>query len=86
MQDEKASQPDCIITDVHMPGGSGLDLLVAVQRTVAPPPVILMTGLPGPEILERALRDGAVCVLSKPFDVRELLDRLLVAIPEHIQE
>ncbi|HJY47872.1 MAG TPA: response regulator, partial [Stellaceae bacterium] len=57
----------------HMPGMTGLDLhrhLVASGKTI---PTILITAYPDDSLRARALGDGVVCYLSKPFDENELL-------------
>ena len=63
----------CLITDVQMPGMTGLELhrhLVALGKTI---PTILITAYPDDSVRERALGDGVVCYLSKPFDESDLL-------------
>jgi FixJ family two-component response regulator len=63
----------CLIADVHMPGMTGLELhrhLVASGRTI---PTILITAYPDDGVRARALRDGVVGYLSKPFDENDLL-------------
>jgi FixJ family two-component response regulator len=63
----------CLIADVQMPGMTGLELyhhLVAVGKTI---PTILITAYPDDSMRERALGDGVVCYLSKPFDENDLL-------------
>ena len=63
----------CLIADVQMPGMTGLELhrhLVASGRTI---PTILITAYPDDSARGRALGDGVVCYLSKPFDENDLL-------------
>lgn len=63
----------CLIADVQMPGMTGLELyhhLVAAGKTI---PTILITAYPDDSMRERALGDGVVCYLSKPFDENDLL-------------
>jgi FixJ family two-component response regulator len=63
----------CLIADVHMPGMTGLELhrqLVASGKTI---PTILITAYFDDVVRERALGDGIVCYLSKPFDENDLL-------------
>ena len=63
----------CLIADVQMPGMTGLELhrhLVASGKSI---PTILITAYPDSSVQQRALGDGVVCYLSKPFDESELL-------------
>ena len=72
---------DCLILDVRMPGMSGLDLqreLVASERDI---PIIFITAHGSDEgVRARALRDGAVAYLSKPFSEDALLDAVNAAL------
>jgi two-component system, OmpR family, response regulator len=72
------SEPNLMITDVQMPGMSGLAVLSYVKRRHARVPVILMTAFATDRLRERALADGASAVLGKPFtalQLRELVAR-----------
>lgn len=63
----------CLIADVQMPGMTGIELyrhLVASGQTI---PTILITAYPDDSARQRALGDGVVCYLSKPFDENDLL-------------
>ena len=63
----------CLIADVHMPGMTGLELhrhLMASGKTI---PTILITAYPDDSVRERALGDGVVCYLTKPFEENDLL-------------
>jgi FixJ family two-component response regulator len=63
----------CLIADVHLPGMSGLELyehLVGSGRTIH---AILITAFPDDKDRARALRAGATCYLTKPFNEGELL-------------
>lgn len=68
--------PAChlILTDLSMPGTSGLALLAILQRSGAPaPPCILMTARTERELWTQAERSTAVCVLRKPFAADHLI-------------
>jgi FixJ family two-component response regulator len=67
---------DCVITDVHMPGISGLDLkhLLAAQGSNVP--VIMVTAHAEPDLEVRAVSSGAVCLLRKPFKTDALIECL----------
>ena len=67
---------DCIITDVHMPGMSGLDLIRQLAARGSTLPVILITGRSEPGLEIKAAANGAVCLLRKPFEMDALADCL----------
>jgi FixJ family two-component response regulator len=60
------SQTTCLITDLQMPGLSGLELQEALQSRGYCTPVILITACPNEKHLARALNNGAVGFLHKP--------------------
>jgi FixJ family two-component response regulator len=67
---------NCVVTDVHMPGMSGLDLarlLAALRRRV---PVVMVTARSDLSIDARAAAIGAICLLRKPFETEALIDCL----------
>jgi FixJ family two-component response regulator len=69
-----ATQWSCVISDVNMPGLSGIELqrsLAAEGRNV---PFIFITAFPDPAIQDRAMKAGAVGFLSKPFASGDLID------------
>jgi FixJ family two-component response regulator len=70
----------CVITDVEMPGVSGLDLQDHLLARGHRMPVILITAYPDERHRSRALGAGAVGFLSKPFDEQVLIDCLARAI------
>jgi DNA-binding NtrC family response regulator len=63
---------DLVISDVRMPGCSGLDVLGALRRTDVRTPVILITGFGDAETHAEAHRLGALAVFNKPFDMDDL--------------
>lgn len=64
--------PDLIVTDVRMPGCSGLEVLARLRRNDWHTPVILVTAFCDPETARRAQQLGAACLLDKPFALEEL--------------
>jgi len=66
----------CIVTDIHMPGLSGLDLQREMKRRGWPHPMILMTAFPTTEARDQAMRAGAIAFLTKPIDPDHLLDAI----------
>lgn len=71
---------DCIITDLHMPGMSGLDLIQQLAAKGSKPPVIMITGRPEHGLAAKAATGGAVCLLSKPFDTDTLIECIKKAL------
>jgi FixJ family two-component response regulator len=59
---------DCLITDVQMPGLSGIDLQKALVARGDAPPVIFITAFPQERIRRQAMDGGALTFLSKPCD------------------
>jgi molybdate transport system substrate-binding protein len=74
------AETTCLITDVQMPGLSGLELQEALQSQGYHTPVILITAYPNEKNRTRALDNGAVGFLSKPFDEESLIKCLTAAI------
>jgi two-component system C4-dicarboxylate transport response regulator DctD len=72
--------PGVILSDVRMPGLSGLQLLAEVQRRDADLPVILLTGHGDVPMAVEAMRDGAYDFLEKPFSPDALLGSLRRAL------
>ena len=69
--------PDVIVTDVRMPGHSGLEMLAAMRRAGWTTPVVLITGFGDRWLHDHARQLGAAAVLDKPFDIEELRNVLL---------
>ncbi len=70
---------DLVVSDIKMPGLSGLDLLRAIKSKQPATPVVLITGVPSVNSAVFGLRHGAYDYLPKPFsvtEVRDLLQRL----------
>ncbi|MBR02039.1 MAG: nitrogen regulation protein NR(I) [Arenicellales bacterium] len=67
----RRTPPDVIITDIRMPGTSGLDLLKALGEQLPQLPVIVMTAHSDLDSAVSAYRGGAFEYLPKPFDLEE---------------
>ncbi len=74
---------DVIITDVRMPGMSGLDLLRAIREQDLDVPVIIMTGSPDVHSATEAIEHGAFRYLLKPVDPTEMEDVVARAVRLH---
>lgn len=69
-----ASPYDLLVTDNHMPGLSGLELIERVRALPSPVPVILASGTPGRSASSPEPRRGVAAVLPKPFVWSHLLE------------
>jgi response regulator RpfG family c-di-GMP phosphodiesterase len=69
----KKSNYDLVISDIMMPGMSGMDLLNKIRETNPAATVIMITGNPTTDITVNAIKKGAVDFLTKPFDIDDLL-------------
>lgn len=65
--------PGVVVTDVRMPGMSGIELFAALHARDAELPVVLITGHGDVEMAVRAIKSGAWDFLTKPFDPETLL-------------
>ena len=65
---------DLVVSDIKMPGLSGLDLLRAVKSSQPATPVVLITGAPSVNSAVFGLRHGAYDYLSKPFAIQDVQD------------
>jgi response regulator RpfG family c-di-GMP phosphodiesterase len=65
---------DLVVSDIKMPGLSGLDLLRAVKGKQPSTPVVLITGVPSVNSAVFGLRHGAYDYLPKPFSITEVKD------------
>lgn len=72
--------PGCLVLDIRMPGMSGLELQARLAREAAAPPVVFITGHGDVSLAVRAMRDGAVDFIEKPFNDQDLIDRVQRAI------
>ncbi|WP_417661872.1 nitrogen regulation protein NR(I) [Pseudomonas sp.] len=78
-------QPDVIISDIRMPGVSGLDLLARIQDLHPRLPVIIMTAHSDLDSAVASYQGGAFEYLPKPFDVDEAIS-LVKRANQHAQE
>jgi FixJ family two-component response regulator len=62
----------CLVSDVHMPGMTGVELHGRLINLGYAIPTILVTAYPDEVARDRALKDGVVCYLSKPVDDEDL--------------
>jgi two-component system response regulator AtoC len=72
----------CVITDLQMPGRSGMDLISLCRREKPGMPVIMITAYGDVDTAVQAMRAGAYDFITKPFDETELLNVVRKAIGE----
>lgn len=70
---DQREQFGCIVTDVRMPGMSGLDLMQYLSQRSYAGPVILITGHGDVDMAVAAIKNGAFDFIEKPFDESRLL-------------
>jgi len=70
----------CVVTDLNMPGMTGLELQNSIVKNGWQVPIIFMTAFPTPEAQAQAMAAGAMKFLTKPVDPDELLDAISQAI------
>ena len=73
-------EPGCVITDVRMPGTSGIDLLRRLAEMRIKIPVIVITGHGDVPLAVEAMKVGAVDFIEKPFDDELLLGSVRSAL------
>ncbi len=71
---------DLVITDIRMPGMSGLDLLEHIKEHHPATKVIIMTAYGNPEVQKEANERGCLHYLEKPFKIEDLRNLILEAI------
>ena len=77
------AEPGCIITDVRMPGLSGVELLRRLKSLEAAFPVIVITGHGDVPLAVEAMKLGAVDFLEKPFEDDALIAAVQSALGRH---
>ena len=70
----------CLVTDVNMPGLTGVELHRHLVDAGYAIPTILVTAYPDEVVRDQALKDGAVCYLGKPVDDNDLERCLRLAL------
>jgi len=75
----RSCRPDVVFLDLFLPPPDGLSVCESLQGEGAPG-VILMTGVPNPDVPRRAAEAGAVALLQKPFTREDALSAFSTAI------
>ena len=82
----RSSRPQVVISDIRMPGGSGLDMLQKLKADAPDLPVIIMTAHSDLESAVAAFQGGAFEYLPKPFDVDHAIGLIRRAIDESMRQ
>ena len=78
--------PQVLVSDIRMPGGSGLDLLAQVKQRLPGLPVIIMTAYSDLDSAVSAFSSGAFEYLPKPFDLPKAIELIRRAVEESLRE
>ena len=84
--DDGQGGPQVLVSDIRMPGGSGLDLLAAVKQRLPGLPVIIMTAYSDLDSAVSAFSSGAFEYLPKPFDLPKAVELIRRAVDESLRE
>jgi FixJ family two-component response regulator len=74
----------CVIADVRMPDMSGVQLQTHLRSEGNRVPFIFITAVPEETTREQAVKDGAICFLTKPLEEDALIDCLNTAVERHV--
>jgi two-component system, LuxR family, response regulator FixJ len=74
-----AARPGCLVTDIRMPGMSGMDLLGEIARRGHRFPVIVITGHGDVPIAVEAMKRGAADFVEKPFEDDKIISAIIAA-------
>jgi AmiR/NasT family two-component response regulator len=81
----KASLPDLYLFDIEMPTLDGLAAAVQLARDGLRRPVVIVTGVDDPSLIERSIASGVSAYLTKPIDTRELEAAIKLAAARHAE-
>jgi two-component system nitrogen regulation response regulator GlnG len=86
LEDGEGDAPRVLVSDIRMPGGSGLDLLDQVKQRLPGLPVIIMTAFSDLDSAVSAFQGGAFEYLPKPFDLPKAVELIRRALDESQRE
>src|ERR1700680_1333770 len=72
--------PSCVVLDIRLPGMSGLDFQILLEKAAIHIPIVFMTGHGDIPMSVQAMKAGAADFLTKPFRQQEMLDAVTAAI------
>lgn len=80
LADADGHECDCLVLDIRLPDGNGLDLHSQLVAEGTAPPVVFISGFGDIPMVVQAMRQGALAFLEKPFGAQALLDRIHEAV------
>jgi len=81
----RTSLPDLYLFDVEMPALDGLEAAAELARDGLRRPVVVVTGVDDPSLVERSIASGVSAYLTKPVDSRELAAAIELAAARHAE-
>jgi len=76
LQSGPSDWADCVVSDIHLPGMSGLELVDRLRQRRRCMPAIFITAFDGPSLRDEALKRAAAAYLTKPFEGPALLEAI----------
>jgi FixJ family two-component response regulator len=84
LQSPRLNDTSCLISDVHMPNVSGIELQRMLLDRGVKIPIVFMTAFSNESIKAKALAAGAVCFLMKPLDTDSLIKCIYAALEQNV--
>jgi ribosomal subunit interface protein len=82
---KKTNPFDLIISDIRMPGVTGMQVLEGVKDYMDFPPIILITAFGDEDTHIKAKESGATMIIDKPFDIEDLVEKISRILPFRIR-
>jgi len=76
LQEYRPDTVDAVITDYHLPGLNGIQLLTEIKKKNPQAVVIMISGDRGMDLPLRAISQGARAFFTKPIDIQKIIDNL----------
>lgn len=76
------NRPGCLVTDVRMPGMSGIELQAKLMAEEVTLPIIIVSGYADVPTAVRSMKGGAIDFVEKPFNEQMMLERIQLSILE----